>query len=133
MIDQINELAPEEVELLCSMKGVNRTLSVVIIAEVGGVERFESSREMASYSGLTPAKHQSGEVSFTKTRQRYNPTLKWAFLLLGSLRARYDPEAKEYYHRKLAEGKKRFQARAATARVQADIIWSILTRGTPYD
>lgn len=132
VIDQINELAPDETKLLCSMKGVNKAIAAVIIAEMGGVERFKSARNMASYAGLIPAKHQSGDVSFSKTRSRFNPTLKWAFLLVGSLRARYDPSARAYYQKKLSEGKKPFQARAATARVQVDIIWSILTRGTPY-
>ena len=51
---------------------------------------------------------------------------------MAYLMARYDPDAKEYYRRKLREGKKPFQARVALARNQADIVWSVLTRGTPY-
>lgn len=132
VVDQINAMAPEETNLLCSMKGVDKTLAAVITAEIGDIRRFKSSRQLASNSGLTPAKHQSGESSFTKTRPRFNRALKWGFTQLAYLRARYDPEAKEYYQRKLREGKKLFQARTALARNQVDIVWSILTRGTPY-
>ncbi len=132
VIDQINNLAPDEVNLLCSLRGVNRTLAAVIISEIGSIGRFGDSRSLACYAGLTPAQHQSGNTFFTTSRHRCNRILKWAFYHLAMLRIRYDPDAKQYYQRKISEGKKPFQARAAVARVQVGIIWSILTRGTPY-
>jgi transposase len=71
----------EGIRLIESLPGVGLILSVVILSEVGDVERFLSAQHFASYSGTTPRVHASGgKVRLGPLRTDVNCHLKWAFV-----------------------------------------------------
>jgi transposase len=49
------------VEAIQALRGVERTGAVILMAELGGITRFESPRQLMSYLGLTPSEYSSGE------------------------------------------------------------------------
>jgi transposase len=53
-------LAPV-VEALQALRGVQFTVAVTIIAELGDLTRFDTPRQLMSYLGLTPSEYSSGE------------------------------------------------------------------------
>ena len=53
-------LAPV-VQALQAMRGVQFTVAVTLIAELGDLSRFENPRQLMSYLGLTPSEYSSGE------------------------------------------------------------------------
>jgi transposase len=59
------------VEALQALRGVQFTVAVTIIAELGDLTRFDNPRPLMSYLGLTPSEYSSGERrrqgSITKT------------------------------------------------------------------
>jgi transposase len=59
------------VEAIQALRGVQFTLAVTLIAELGDLSRFDNPRQLMSYLGLTPSEHSSGERrrqgSITKT------------------------------------------------------------------
>jgi transposase len=59
------------VEALQALRGVQFTVAVTVIAELGDLTRFDNPRQLMSYLGLTPAEYSSGERrrqgSITKT------------------------------------------------------------------
>jgi transposase len=59
------------VEALQALRGVQFTVAVTIIAELGELTRFDNPRQLMSYLGLTPSEYSSGERhrqgSITKT------------------------------------------------------------------
>ena len=59
------------VEALQALRGVQFTVAVTIIAELGDLTRFDNPRQLMSYLGLTPSEYSSGERrrqgSITKT------------------------------------------------------------------
>jgi transposase len=59
------------VEALQALRGVQFTVAVTVIAELGELTRFDNPRQLMSYLGLTPAEDSSGERrrqgSITKT------------------------------------------------------------------
>jgi len=67
-------------ELVKSLPGVAFILGVVILTEVGDVERFPSASHLASYAGMTPRVHASGgHIWYGRTRSDVNHYLKWAY------------------------------------------------------
>lgn len=49
------------VEALEALRGVQFTVAVTIMAELGDLTRFSSPRELMAYLGLTPTEHSSGD------------------------------------------------------------------------
>jgi transposase len=70
----------KSLELIQTLPGVAMILGVVILTEVGDIERFPSASHMASYAGKTPRVHASGgKVRYGRTRPDVNHYLKWAY------------------------------------------------------
>jgi transposase len=59
------------IEALQALRGVQFTVAVTIVAELGDLTRFDNPRQLMSYLGLTPSEYSSGERrrqgSITKT------------------------------------------------------------------
>ncbi len=67
-------------ELIETLPGVALILGVVILTEVGDIQRFPSASHLASYAGKTPRIHASGgHIRYGRTRPDVNHYLKWAY------------------------------------------------------
>jgi transposase len=53
----------EDVELLQSMDGVGPVTALAFKAEIDNARRFENSKDVGAYIGLTPRQYSSGEVN----------------------------------------------------------------------
>jgi transposase len=71
----------EELQFLETLPGVGFILAVVILSEVGDIERFPRAVHFASYAGTAPRVHASGgKVRLGQLRSDVNRYLKWAFI-----------------------------------------------------
>ncbi len=70
-----------EMQRLRTLPGIGWILCVVIALEVGDIRRFPSAQHLASYAGVTPRVHQSGNtLRYGRLRPDVNRYLKWAFI-----------------------------------------------------
>ena len=94
-------------QLLKSIPGIGDITSVYILMATKGFTAFTNGRKFACYSGVAPFEHSSGTSIKGKTRVSHLADKKMKTLLhMASLTAiKYDPELKDYYNRKKAEGK----------------------------
>ena len=70
----------EEVRILQSVPGIDYTLALTILSEVGDIRRFPNRKKFAAYCGLVPKNRQSGEKDPKHTKRRHgNPQLTFAF------------------------------------------------------
>ena len=68
------------IQLIQSVPGPAKILSIVIDREVGSIDRFPSAHHFASYSGLVPkVKASGGKTHYGKMIKAANNYLKWAF------------------------------------------------------
>lgn len=58
--DQAQEFS-RSIELLCTIPGVGRIVALTAVAVYGDVSRFPGAKQAASYAGLVPTTHQSGD------------------------------------------------------------------------
>jgi transposase len=49
------------VEAFQAMRGISHIAAVILVSEVGDFQRFSHPRQLASYVGLSPSEHSSGE------------------------------------------------------------------------
>jgi transposase len=140
------------VEAIQALRGVQFTVAVTLIAELGDLSRFENPRQLMSYLGLTPSEHSSGERrrqgSITKTGNSHARRV----LVEGAWASRYPAKVSRHlqlrlekvpkaiqdiswkaqvrlcnrYRRLVARGKNVNQVVVAIAREMAAFVWAIV-------
>jgi transposase len=125
---QIAEAAHDfpQTEALLDIDGIALFSALLIVAELGEVERFRTARQVGAYSGLTSRVHQSGGHCYqgSITRQG-SPWLRWILVQAAMKATRDDAALKNFYTRvRKRSGAKK--ARVAVARKLAEICWKRL-------
>lgn len=126
-----------EVKLLMTVPGVGRILAVVIALEVGEVSRFASGPNLASYAGVTPRVHSSGDKTrYGRMRQDVNRYLKWAFneaatCICMNRRRDSNRHVSQLYER-LVKRKGYKKTIGAVSRHLAEAAYHVLSKGVAY-
>lgn len=93
-----------EWELLLTVWGVGKILSLTIMYEAGDMGRFGYPGDFASYSRCVDAKRFSnGKKKSDNNAKNGNKYLAWAFVEAAHCAIRHYPEAKRFYDRKAAK------------------------------
>lgn len=109
MLEQIkcDETLQENYELVTSIKGVALINTAAILIATQNFTRFENSRQFACYAGMAPFGKQSGTSIHTKPKvsRLADKNIKALLTQAAQCAIRHDPNIRQYYERKLAEGK----------------------------
>src|SRR5258706_547472 len=103
-----------EADLLKTLPCVGTILSMVLLLEIGKVERFTAAAHLASYAGLVPRVHSSGG----RTR-------------MGQVCANVGTHVVRLYQR-IKRAKNHQKAVVAVARHLAEAAWWVLTKQEVY-
>jgi transposase len=102
------------------------------LAAMGEIQRFDSARHLASYSGLTPGLEQSGTKYREKgITQAGRKELRWALVEVAQRAVKSDPLWKHRFQ-EMQKRMHRNQAIVAVARRLLELVWYVLTRRQPY-
>lgn len=131
---EIEEKAKERKEacLLMTMPGISYYSSLLILAEIGDINRFYSAEKLCSYAGLVPSVYSSGgktrKGKITKCGSTY---LRWILIenSMHAIRGSYRFES--LYRRVCAKGGKN-KAKVAVARKMLSCIYFMLKKGKPF-
>lgn len=120
---------------ITSIPGVGAVTGAALLAEIGDIQRFDAPEKLVAYAGIDATVYQSGdfEASETHMSKRGSPFLRVAIWQAASMAAMYDPQLKQYYQRKKAEGKHHGTAIGAVARKLLARIFIILKENRPYE
>jgi transposase len=131
--EKIAALAAEDrrVRLLMTMTGVGYFTAMLVLSEVGDVGRFRGEKEFASWMGLAPSVHQSGEKIRIGSTSPGNKRLRWALVESAQTAVRYDPRLGGMYER-ISRRRGAGCAVVAVAHEMARIMYFMLSRGEPY-
>ena len=138
--DRIKHLMKKDVslkknfDLLNTLKGVGLILSCQLIYHTNNFKRFESWRQFSSYCGVAPFEHSSGTSIKRRNKIHHIGDRKMKTLLtLASVSAiQCDKELKQYYKRKVAEGKPKLVALNNVRNKILSRAFAVVKRGTPY-
>jgi transposase len=126
-LEQMRQAFPQ-VEALTGIHGIGLYSALLVIAELGEVERFATARQVGAYTGLTSRVHQSGGHCYqgSITRQG-SPWLRWV-LVQAAMKAVHRDDALKNFYQRIRKRSGAKIARVAAARKLAEICWKRLRR-----
>ena len=121
-------------ELIKSVPGVGEKTAIYMLIATRGFTAFDNARKFACYSGTAPFEYSSGSSvkGRTKVNHMAGKKMKSILQMCALVAVKHDPQLKEYYERKKAEGK---NAMLVLNNVKCKIIgrvFSVINRQTPY-
>lgn len=133
--DNVKKEYQESLTLLKSIPGIGDKTALMLLVFTDGFHRFESSKELCSYAGLTPIIRQSG--SSIKGRPRIskmgNPKLRNLLFMCSFNACKYNQGCKALYDRIVAKGKSKKLALIAVCNKLLKQAFSIVKNGVPYN
>jgi len=118
---------------LQTVPGIGPYSAMVILGEVGEIERFGSKRALASYAGLTPSVRESaGKRKRGGIGHHGSGTLRWIMLQVAQVACRCSPAARAWYGR-MKQRKPAQVALIALARKRLTAVWALLSHGVCFD
>lgn len=108
---------------LCDIRGVGPIGAAIILGAVGDIARFPTPAHFASYNATAPIDASSGERKRHRLNPRGNRKLNHALHIAAVSQLRYPGEGRDYYDKKVAEGKTSKEAIRALKRRISDVVY----------
>lgn len=117
-----------------TMPGCGKILAASVLAEIRNIDRFNSPNSLAKYAGLCPREKSSGKSRKLLKSQSGNRRLNKAIhrIALSQISRYGSQHAKEYFQKKILEGKTKTQSLRCLKRRLCDIIYMMLKYDTEY-
>lgn len=139
---QIEEVEFLTKEILDSMKsplltipGMSYNQAAIILAFIGDINRFESSKQLLAYAGLDPTVVQSGNFTARSTRmsKRGNSLLRYALVYSAHNVVKNNLTFREYYDLKCSQGKSHYCALGHVAHKLVRVIFKMLSKNVDFN
>ena len=129
-----SEAMQNNYQLLTSIKGVGFITAVYMIAYTDNFQKFANSRKFSCYAGVVPFEHSSGTSIRGKSRVSHyaNKKAKQLLNLAASVAIQHNQELKQYYQRRVGEGKSKMSTLNIIRNKLVDRMFAVVKRQTPY-
>jgi transposase len=129
-----NECLSQQVKLLTSINGIGERTAWSILAYIGNINFFSSSKQIASYAGLTPKIIQSGtSIDKSSLSKLGHKRLRKSLYMPALVAIRYNPILKLVYERLVNNGKPKKVAIIAVMRKLLILSYGVLKSGKTFD
>jgi transposase len=131
---QADENLNKQFELVTTIKGVGKVMAMLLLIYTQGFNKIVDGRKLACYSGVAPFEYRSGTSISGRTgvSKFANSELKRVLHMAAISSIQHNQELKEYYKRKVAEGKNKMAVINAVRNKILHRIVAVVKRGTPY-
>jgi len=131
LIDEISS-KDKDAQILITMPGIGKFLSVLISTEIDGINRFPSADKLASYTGLVPSTYASGGIiRHGRITKQGNKWLRWAFTEATQSAKRHNAQLNDFFFQR-AKRHGKAKASVALARRIVCIVYSMLRDKRPF-
>jgi transposase len=118
---------------LTTLPGIGIILGMTITMEVGGIERFASAGDFASYCRTVEAQRTSNSKKKGENNSKCgNKYLAWAFVEAANFARRYDGQCRKWFDRKAVRTSNVIATKALACKL-AKAAWYLMAEGTDYD
>jgi len=135
LIELVKVHQQKQLTLLKSIPGMGSKTALLLIVLTDGFNRFENSKQLCSYAGITPTIRQSGSSIRGRSRisKMGNQKLRNLLFLCSFSACKYNKGCKALYDRIVAKGKSKKLALIAVCNKLLKQAFSIIKSGLPYD
>jgi len=133
---QLNQVEAEMTEIMkfndsviMTIPGIGYINGGMILGEIGNIHRFSSPGKLLAYAGLDPSVYQSGNFQAKRTRmsKRGSKVLRYALMNAAHNVVKNNATFKDYYDKKMVEGRTHYNALGHCAGKLVRVIWKMLT------
>lgn len=117
---------------LTTIPGIGSILAARILAHTNNIQRFKNQAKYIRYAGISPRERSSGKSKRHIVNTRGNRTLNSIYFFAALIQIQRNQKAKEYYERKVAEGKTKRQALVLVMRNLAVLVYLMLRSGEDF-
>lgn len=131
---QTDDQLKETFQNITTIKGVGLILASTLIAHTNNFQSFENWRQFSCYAGIAPFEHRSGSSYRGKTKISTlgNKHLKTLLSQAAATAIQYNPEMKNYYQRRINEGKNKMSTLNIIRNKLVSRIFAVAKRKSPY-
>jgi transposase len=133
MVDR-NPVFKQQDELLQSIPGIGKQTSVILIAYTQSFSLFKNHRQFACFAGVAPFEYSSGSSVRGKTKVSHlaNKKIKTALNMAALSAKKYDPQLKQYFEKKIMEGKNKMLVLNAIRCKIISRAFAVINRNSKY-
>lgn len=132
--DKIKELMNSIPHHITTISGIGLVTGGMLLAEIGDIQRFPAPENLVAYAGIDPTVYKTGqfegdEMHMSKRGSHY---LRWAIWQAAGSSLLHNPELRQYYDKKRAEGKTHGVAMGALCNKLLGRIYVVMKEQRPY-
>lgn len=128
----LEPLVRENGEYLLSLPGVGICNAAKLLAYVKSASRFKNADSFTRFIGCVPEKRSSGKKKGHKRAKMSKRSLYTTIYSIMLTQLRCCPKAKDYYKKKLSEGKTKKQAQRALMKIIGRIVYGMMSKKGEY-
>jgi transposase len=132
--EELTELMEQGNYTIAAASNCGVVIAAELIREIGDINRFHSPGALAKYAGCASREHSSVKtIRWRKTRGG-NRRLNRAFhrMALSQISRSGNEAAREYFRRKISEGKTKAQALICLRRQLVNVVWMLMKHKREY-
>jgi transposase len=127
-------LNDEGARLLMTIPGISFYSALLLVSEIGDVDRFPDSAHLVSYAGLASSTHSSGGTTYHgRITKAGSPYLRWVLNQCTWVHVRNQPEGSvATFYTRLSKKKGHSKAMVAASAKLLKIVYWVLREKRPY-
>ena len=133
-IVQSNTIIANQNKLIQSIPGVGKQTAINLITTTNCFTKFSTWRKVACYAGVAPFEYSSGTSikGRTKVNHYADKNLKSLLNMCALSAKKYDPQIKQYFERKVSEGKSKMLVLNNIRAKLLSRIFAVINRNSSY-
>ncbi|MEL6988113.1 MAG: IS110 family transposase [Bacteroidota bacterium] len=135
LLENVKSEYQESLSLLKTIPGIGDKTALLLLVFTDGFNRFNSSKELCSYAGITPVIRQSGTSVNGRPRisKMGNPKLRNLLFMCSFNACKYNQACKALFDRIVAKGKSKKLALIAVCNKLLKQAFAVVKNKLPYD
>jgi transposase len=132
LVSLLNERMKEDIDILCSVKGIGENTATNFLVEMGGdIKTYENDKKLIAASGLDPSTYESGKyVGKSRISKRGNRHLRRVIWLMATRVITSNELFRAYFFKRRKDGLPYKKAVLATAHKLIRVMFVMLSRKT---
>ncbi|MEL7421735.1 MAG: IS110 family transposase [Bacteroidota bacterium] len=137
--EALNDLSDEEYEqqydLVTSVVGIGQKTAQALLCATGGLQHFESAKQLAKFVGLVPSSHYSGMSVHKKGRitKKGNAQLRASLYMAARSAKKHNQACKDLYERLRGAGRNYKQAMVAVMHKLIKQVFGVFRSGLHFN